>query len=338
MELVTTRYPHVFSDSGIPVAIKMTTNEYDMSKHQWTLLLTIFSLTLFPEIRSRSYKRAFDLMIADDVETRDCFTIESGDDFAQGIFPTALIPYGGMPDFGAKRVYGQSDVAIGSDTAIYDSHTEFNKQNTGFLLEGFAYGVVAKLKEMEDSGRVDAMLRKQEKVKKQKQEAAKLKAPAYRLARFAHDAGGDFTRKFALELLEMPIDPDKAKSAVLQEFGESLKEEYAGSVFGAKKMSLAVSYTDVKMDGKLIQGRATVLAMSLVSLSYNASMRRGKMSVRFNAGQEQEAREWIRRNIDALARDKNIALVTGRPPPEARYHLRGEKVDGDVMEIEFETE
>jgi len=191
---------------------------------------------------------------------------------------------------------------------------------------------------MEDSGMVDSVLQKMEAEKLRLLEAEKLKAPAHRVVSIAQDTGRDFTFRFKLELLEMPHDPDKAKSAVLKEFRESLKNEYAASVPGAKKTSFVANLTEVKMDGRLIHGRATLLAMSLVSLSYDASTRRGKLSVRFNAGQDKEAREWIRKNIETLARDKNIALVTGQLPPDANCDLLGEKVDGNVMEVEFKTE
>ena len=337
LKRVMTKYPYVFSDSGIPVAVKISSTE-SWVRNRWTLLLTIFSVTLFPEINSSSVELSFDVMIADDVETRDYFSIKSAQDSARGIFPTALIPFGGMPDCGAKRVYGQSDTVVGSDTAVCNYRKRLFKQNSGFYLEGFAYGVVAKLKAMEDSGKIDAMLQRLEAAKLQRLEAAKLRAPAHRVVRLVHDAESDFACRFTLELLEMPLDPDKAKVAVLKEFGESLKEEYVGSVCGAKQMALAVNYTDVKMDGKLIHGRASVLAMSLVSLSYDASTRYGKLSVRFNAGQDKEAREWIRKNIETLARDKNIALVTGQLPPAATYYSLSEKVDGNVMTIEFRTE
>lgn len=43
-------------------------------------------------------------------------------------------------------------------------------------------------------------------------------------------------------------------------------------------------------------------------------------------------------NIICLVRDKNIALTTGQLPPAATYYSLGEKVDGNVMEIEFKTE
>lgn len=336
MKRVMTKYPHVFSDSGIPVAVKIRSTEGGV-KDRWTLLLTILSVTAFPQIDSSSRELSFDVVVADDVKTH--FTMMSAKDSARGIFPTALIPFGGMPDCGTNRIYGQSDRVVGLDSAVQNSCETLFSQNSGFYLEGFAYGVAAKLKEMEDSGRIDAMLQRLEAAKLQNLEAAKLRAPAHRVVKLAcNRAGNDFACDFTLELAQMPIDPDKAKSAVLKEFGDSLIEDYASSAPGAKKTPFVTNFTEVKMDGRLIHGRATLLVMSLVSLSYDANTRRGKLSVRFNPGQYEEAREWIRKNIETLARDKNIALVTGQLPPAAKCYSLGEKVDGNVMEIEFKTE
>ena len=92
------------------------------------------------------------------------------------------------------------------------------------------------------------------------------------------------------------------------------------------------------LDKGLIRGRAAVLTIAPEALVYDATLRRGRITVRFNPSQAAVAREWIRQNIETLVRDKNIALVTGRPPPEANFYTLGEKVDGDVMEIEFRTE
>ena len=61
--------------------------------------------------------------------------------------------------------------------------------------------------------------------------------------------------------------------------------------------------------------------------------------MKVNANQYKEARKWIRKNIETLARDKNIALVTGELPPAAKFYLgREELKDGNVLEIEFRTE
>lgn len=124
----------------------------------------------------------------------------------------------------------------------------------------------------------------------------------------------------------------------MKEFEKAVKEEYAESFPNVNKTSLVVNYHGVKIDGKRIQGEAEVLSIALESLTYDANTQRGKLSVRLNAGQTQEAREWIRKNIETLARDMNIALTTGKPPPEANYCPLGEKVDGNVMEVEFRTE
>ena len=50
-------------------------------------------------------------------------------------------------------------------------------------------------------------------------------------------------------------------------------------------------------------------------------------------------RKWFRKIIETLARDRNIALVTGEIPPAAKFYLgREELKDGNVLEIEFRTE
>lgn len=334
------KYPNVFSNSGIPMVIKVRpTGDDSGDKYAWTPLLAIPSLMLFPILEHYSDKANVDLTMVEDVAVKDGFEVERVSEKSKSLFLTGLIPFRGVPDCGANRVYWKCDTSIGADGSTDADRREHYYLNSGLQLrEGFVYGVAAKLKELEDSGKIDAMLRKLEEAKLQWLEEAKLKAPEHRVVRLAHDVGGDFAYRFTFELLEVPIDPNKAKSAVLQEFGETLKKEYVYSVPGAKQMPLAVNYTDVKIDGKLIQGRAIVFAMSIVSLSYDANTRRGKLSVRFNAGQAEEARTWIRKNIETLARDKNIALTTGTLPPEATYYSLGEKIDGNVMEIEFKTE
>ena len=95
---VMAQYPNVFSDSGIPVSVKIRSTEHGM-RNRWTLLLTILSVTLFPEINGSLFELSFDVMIADDVETREHFAIKSAKDSASGIFPSALIPFGPTPTF-----------------------------------------------------------------------------------------------------------------------------------------------------------------------------------------------------------------------------------------------
>ena len=334
------RYPNVFSDSGLPLIVNVQPMG-TKSRNGWTVFLTIISATLYPNTSNISFSHDVDLTVSCDVGKEDCipvvdvkmddrFSVVKFMDSAVSIFPTALIPYGAIPYCGANPVWGQKDKVVGSDNGVLKSMSNFNHLNSGLLIDAFTYGVVAKLKEMECSGRIDSMLRKKD--------LDKSAVPTHALVNLVREAGNEFTYGFTLELSAEPDNPDMALSAILKEFGQSLKEEYTDSFPGANKAALIVDYLDVGISGTEIKGRAVVMIVAPVSLSYDAITRRGKLAVRFNERQMESARSWIRKNIETLARDKNIALVTGNPPPEATYYSLGEKIEGDVMEIEFKTE
>ena len=94
--------------------------------------------------------------------------------------------------------------------------------------------------------------------------------------------------------------------------------------------------------GRVTTGKAVVLSFRLISLEYDSNTRNGRMSVRIMPDQYEVARAWVRCNIEILAREKNIARVTGEMPPAARYYILDEHVldtqDGKILEIEFKTE
>ena len=127
-------------------------------------------------------------------------------------------------------------------------------------------------------------------------------------------------------------------SAVQNVLANEIRSAYRQEHSGVDLYSLQIAFYPELVNGK-IKGRAEVLTITLVSLTYDAYTRHGKMAARFNANQYEEARKWIRKNIETLARDKNIALVTGEIPPAAKFYLgREELKDGNVLEIEFKTE
>ena len=79
--------------------------------------------------------------------------------------------------------------------------------------------------------------------------------------------------------------------------------------------------------------------VKIQTLSYDPGTRKGLVSVEFAEGHYAEARLWTRKNIETLARDKNVALRTDEIPGAAKFYLGAERVkDGNVLEIEFETE
>ena len=146
----------------------------------------------------------------------------------------------------------------------------------------------------------------------------------------------DFMYVFILELNGEPSI--QTFFGIQKLFAHELLAAYKMEYPNADVSSLRIAVQPQLIDGR-IQGRAAVLTIIPVSLAYDTNTRRGKLSVRYNANQYEEARKWVRKNIETLARDKNIALTTGEIPPAAKFYLgREEFKDGNTLEIEFKTE
>ena len=162
--------------------------------------------------------------------------------------------------------------------------------------------------------------------------------PIYNILSCEREAGNDFAYSFTLEL----VGKDKSLRTfrhVQKEFRQAIKDDYVESFSGVNKNSLYVEFPEFKLNDGKIAGRAVVLTISVASLAYDPNTRTGKLAVKVNANQYEEARKWVRKNIETLARDKNIALVTGEIPPAAKFYLgREELKDGNILEVEFRTE
>ena len=158
----------------------------------------------------------------------------------------------------------------------------------------------------------------------------------YRIHYLAREKDSDFAYAFTLELSgEASIETFFGIQAV---FANEVLSAYQMEYQKADVSTLHVVVKPALLEGRIV-GRAEVLTIMPVSLSYNPNTRHGRLAVRYSQCQYEEAREWARKNIETLARDKNISLVTGRPPPDARYYSLGETVkDGNILEIEFKTE
>lgn len=235
----------------------------------------------------------------------------------------------------ASEVYNKNKGALGETQEAYglaytDLTAQANDFSCGLMQRALAYGVAVKLKELEDSGKIDAMLKKK---------AAEVStAPKHNIIRLDRDSDKTFMYSFELELAQNPTDFKKAWQTVLQDFAKSLKEDYVDAFPSADIASLEVSFSGFKRDGLRLNGTAAVLTLKPISLEYNPHNRKGSMSVRFAEGQVSEASAWIRRNIKTLVRDKNIALTSGSLPSEGKFAITNEKIDGNVMTIEFMVE
>lgn len=158
----------------------------------------------------------------------------------------------------------------------------------------------------------------------------------YKILSLDRESDSDFVYNFTLELSE-----DVSISAVfgvLDIFAYEVQAAYQREFPNVDASTLQVVVHQQYSGGNIV-GRAEVLTITPAALNYDANTRRGKLSVKFNANQYEQAREWIRKNIETLVREKKIALVAGEIPPEARFYSLNESLkDGNILEIEFKTE
>ncbi len=73
--------------------------------------------------------------------------------------------------------------------------------------------------------------------------------------------------------------------------------------------------------------------------TYDDGSRRGTVRLRISEGMPaEEAKRWARENIEAIVKEKNVALEAGTEPPSgAMYRSLGESLEDGVLTVEFEA-
>ena len=151
---------------------------------------------------------------------------------------------------------------------------------------------------------------------------------------------GGLSYSFTLELMHGVESSIKTIKAIKQDFRKALRDDYTESFSGlASAGTVFIEFPEFMFEAGKISGRAVVMSMTIISMKYDPLTRTGHLAVKMNDGHFSETRRYIRRNIERLVRDKNIALKTGEVPPAAKFYLgREELKDGNILEIEFRTE
>ena len=169
---------------------------------------------------------------------------------------------------------------------------------------------------------------------------AKRVAPSvqYEVMGLSRAKDDDFAYEFKLRLKDGADAGISAMNRIKQEMRQAVVMDYMAT-YGGNAAEVKVDFPEFSMKDSIIDGRAEVMRLSMQYMHYDADTRKGVIAIKIGANSFEEARKWVRKNIETLARDKNIALTTGQLPAEARFYLGAERVkEGDVLEIEFETE
>ena len=323
-ETLVREFPHVFSGNGIKFVARPCVRG-GTEKYSWTQALCAMSLTLVPECKRIEDVLSYELEIVGDGDANSRIEVIGFCEFARSIVPTAFLVFAGNPNSEGRRLYYKREHLVGEfyPSSLPDGESALREK-------AFAYAVAKRLKELEDSGAVDSALRKIEE--------ARPKAPPHRVVRLFRSLGKDFAYAFELSLENVPENPNETALAVIHDFAKAILEDYVDTFPHAQKDLLRVAFSEVAISGVKISGKASVLTIAPISLSYDANTRRGKLSVRLNPGQADEARKWVLENIATLARDKNIELTTDTLPPPGKFSICNEKIDGNTLGIEFKTE
>jgi hypothetical protein len=161
---------------------------------------------------------------------------------------------------------------------------------------------------------------------------------SYCVEMFERVSGDDFAYRYRLRLRDGADAGLSAMNRIKEELRASVAADYAGA-HGGRRADVQVDFPVFALKGGVVEGRAEVMRIDVMSLNYDPRAQKGTMAVKIGSKRFEDARAWVRKNIETLARDKNIVLTTGEIPAAARFYLRGERVkDGSVLEIEFETE
>lgn len=156
--------------------------------------------------------------------------------------------------------------------------------------------------------------------------------------RFERVSGDEFAYAFRLRLKDGADAGLSAMDRIKHELRATIAKDYVAA-HGGRTADVQVDFPVFTLKDAVIEGRAEVMRIEVASLRYDPQAQKGVIAVKIGSNRFEDARLWVRKNIETLAKDKNVALTTGKIPPAARFYLGAERVrDGNILEIEFETE
>lgn len=159
---------------------------------------------------------------------------------------------------------------------------------------------------------------------------------SYEIDKFEREQGDEFAYSFELTA-NNPLSFGEVEK-IKRELRQSILEDYRMAFGSRNGISLQADFPEFSISKNRIVGKAVIMQLSVQSLTYDADHSKGVIRVKMGAYSFEEVRRIVRRNIENIVRDKNIALATGEIPPETRFCIGNERVtDEGIMEIEFEA-
>lgn len=336
-------YPQIFGDDGIPFVlhIELLLPENRSSPAGLNLLMGTMSL---------EYKRPWNYTVdvLDNPGARTTFKEYKRIDTAFTFLiplPIPFLCYLGEASFPRKGkgsrtlthhsmgfVNGRWNTYTGCGIIEYGDKIEEPIWTT-YVDNIVAYGIAVKLKQMEDAGLIDVSRIKPS----QKDDSSIDTVNDFDLTEFRRKEGSAHEYVFVLKSRHRDVSIRQARS-IQKELKMMISNDFASSFPNANRAVLVVDFPEYALEDNLIRGQATVIPLDIMALDYDKNTRTGIMKIRVASGQLEEARNYLRRNIESVVVDKNIALIAGKIPLAANYILLNEALGNGILEIKFKAE
>ncbi|MBO5905571.1 MAG: hypothetical protein J6Q84_04045 [Kiritimatiellae bacterium] len=197
-----------------------------------------------------------------------------------------------------------------------------------------AYAIAALLKKMEDNGLIAEANNKHADRNETFQNSVSDK---YEIVEFEKNDDCAYRYSFALKRRDSGSVAVRESRELKKILRAMIREDYLLS-FPDVSRSVVIDFPKFSLQNGRVVGNAVALTFSVASLEYDSHRRRGVMRIRIGENQFEDARKYARKNIESIARDKNIALDAKTIPPSAVFYLEGEKLNGGMLEISFRVE
>lgn len=347
--------PDVFDCSGIPILLAENINTLNEKTGNWTGALMGVTCCIFPFIEKRHNHEMWSFHVLNDKSiSASIKTCErKGEATANNPIPLLL--------------FNWDEETCYENGRKYDEHSQ-GSHSAGLEIEkkAKAYGIAVRLKELEDSGKINDVvaanaLSMRELSTTTRAQTAFAKNFNRRKANFLRgngmagntgdlvdqpfeikececEKGRDYTYRFVLANKSGGRFSFSDYGEIRESFRSAIRKQYSLEHPDVNPRSLEIDFADYSMSDGYVKGRVMVLTLSVEMARYDSATRTGRMSIKIGANQFEDARRWIRKNIEEFA-VKNCAMIEGKIPKGARFSIGNEvlKEDGR-LEIEFKTE
>ena len=333
--------PDVFDDDGIPVALSVRDT---LNTESWMGTLHLH--------RRGSISAAGQQHLASvEACSRDVFILG----FLPPI-PLLKCSWCGSPCFRSGHVFGSNSYGSYEDYI----RAYYNPPSYDFCDMAMAYGIASRLKEAEDTGKINEGFAVKaifaQSLADVASTMAKIRADdmarhgvavkiagvdgesPFEIVRCNHEHGRDFACTFTLRSRRSGALKLSDCGMIRTALRSAIRTHYLASHPDVNPRTLVIDFTKYQIEGSHIDGRVAVLTAMPESITYDSASRRGVLNVRVGDGQFEDARRWIRRNLAALANQSNIEFNGNAIPRGARFYSEGEEMREGVLKVSFRTE